>query len=173
MREEELLGHDSFYEPLLENGAHYVQYRDYESGIKILESLVHKKPFPADLAQELGDNKPLSDTAAGKAINADLAEAEAKYKVEMQKLCEEMKTAKERDREEIRANIQANNDECRALEAKKNKLANDQRNQTRDMANRLEEMLKQQEAKLAAVQAQHERTQQKMFRRQEAKLSAV
>ncbi|KAH0004152.1 hypothetical protein KCU78_g13541, partial [Aureobasidium melanogenum] len=91
----------------------------------------------------------------------------------MQKLCEEMKAAKERDREEIRVNIQANNDECRALEAKKNRLANDQRNQTRNRANRLEEMLKQQEAKLAAVQAQHKKNQQKMFRRQEAKLSAV
>jgi hypothetical protein len=166
-REEELRGHDSFYKPMLDNGARYERYQDYESGIRILKSLVHKTPFLTDLAQELEANTDLIDTAAGKVVNDNLLEAELKHKAEIEKLRQDMLEANERDRSDILADIREATEKCNALEADRDRLASAQKNQTRDMENRLNEMLRKQDAQsqalqanLSAVQAKHQQSQQ-------------
>ncbi|KAH0562389.1 hypothetical protein GP486_002912 [Trichoglossum hirsutum] len=98
-REEEL--RTEFWGGMIRRGSRTDRFQGRASALSIILSLTKKKPVPLEIQCELVEQrKPLVETAAGIAVNEELARLEAKHKREREQLQREMQEALEaRDRE--------------------------------------------------------------------------
>ncbi|EMD33882.1 hypothetical protein CERSUDRAFT_141175, partial [Gelatoporia subvermispora B] len=91
-RERELATGDQFFKPALDKGARMVRYEGTRaSAHAVLDLLLNARPQPLKIQKELVDEqKSLDETAAAASLGKELAEQNARLRVEIAALREEM-----------------------------------------------------------------------------------
>lgn len=95
-RESQLREDAKFFKPALDSGAQLVRrpHKDIASAHSIVRLLLNKNPIVMKLQQELVDGgQALSETGAGRLLNADLRDAHKRHQTELAEVQESMVAA--------------------------------------------------------------------------------
>jgi hypothetical protein len=107
-REHELETEESFFGSAIGKGAQLLRHNNtIESAQAILRHIVHNRPLPLRIQQEVVDeHRDLADTAAGEVLNRDLKAQARKHQEEVEEMMRRMEGANEETKkvlgEEIR-----------------------------------------------------------------------
>jgi chromosome segregation ATPase len=121
-REAELQYHEDFFQPALAQGASLARrtHMNTESAHEIIRMLLGKEPAIMAVQAELIDqNMELSDTEAGRVLQAELREAAERHKAEMAQVKVEMETAMREQDEQTQKDLEEWQKEADAKEAKR------------------------------------------------------
>lgn len=93
-REEQLRTNPQFWGKMISKGSRVACFEGRDSALSIVSSLANQRPLALSIQHELvEEKKDLIDTAAGIAVNEELARLEARHKVERAKLQQEFREA--------------------------------------------------------------------------------
>lgn len=132
-REQELASDDGFFKPVLQDARmmrHQTNSR--RSAHHILEFFLDKRPQPLLIQRELvEEKKDIMETSAGMELDREVAEAQRKYKEEMEEIQKEMEEALRMKDEETRKELE---EAFRQLESEMKKAQNDRLRLSREYA---------------------------------------
>ena len=105
-RERELAS--NFLKPALDKGAQMVRHHNTEQSThEVIRRIMNNHPIVLQIQRELvEEHKDIANTAAGEAINADLAEEARRYEADLKKKQEEMAQALREQQEEARRRME-------------------------------------------------------------------
>ncbi|KAI0082662.1 hypothetical protein K474DRAFT_1654788 [Panus rudis PR-1116 ss-1] len=108
-RELELASNMLLFKPVLDNGAQMVRhYNTLESANDILRAILRNHPRPLRIQKELvEEGKGIEETAAGEAVNEELARVIRKHKEEMDQIRVEMQEALDAKDMQTKAELEA------------------------------------------------------------------
>ncbi|KDQ53049.1 hypothetical protein JAAARDRAFT_39764 [Jaapia argillacea MUCL 33604] len=126
-REAELQTHPNLFKPFLDAGAHLFRHDGSLPSVHtILSSLVHNPPIPLLIQVEIIDKRKLvADTSAGKELQKELVQQEARHQEELRALAQEMAELGQADgqlRQEIEGEVNELRDKIDRLKAEAQKL---------------------------------------------------
>ena len=161
-RERELAS--NFLKPALDKGAQMVRhYNTEQSAHDVIRRIMNNHPVALQIQRELVDeHKDITNTAAGEAVNAELAEESRRYEADLKKKQEEMERALREQQEEARRRIEEETrkreEEIRRVREEQERIAW-QRQQEIERA-QLEARRLEEEARIARQRAEEEHRRQ-------------
>jgi hypothetical protein len=102
-REHELKTEESFFGTAIGKGAQLLRHHNtIESAEAILRHIVHNRPLPLRIQQEIVDeHRDLGDTAAGEVLNRDLKAQARRHQKEVEEMMRRMEGANEETKKEL------------------------------------------------------------------------
>ena len=107
-REAELMGDDTFFKPVLAQGAQKARHYDTVSSAEnIIRLTLKNEPLPLRIQEELcKEGKDISATAAGEELDQEFSARIKKHEQEMQELMEDLQQAAKDQDEETRRELE-------------------------------------------------------------------
>jgi hypothetical protein len=135
-REYELATEESFFGSAIGNGAELLRHNNtIQSAQAILRHIVHNRPLPLRIQQEIVDeHMDLGDTAAGEVLFRDLKAQARKHQEEMEEMIHRLEGANEETKKML-------GEEIRKKQADMEKVLNDTRKLQQDFANERAKLL--------------------------------
>lgn len=123
-REHELTTKPIFFQPAVEEGAQMLRHwNNAESAESIVRSLIEHSARTLQMQRELVDEgRPMPDTSAGRDLSAFLQEQEKRHQEELQKLKEDLKSARDREIKELKGELEKKKKELQKVRKEEEKL---------------------------------------------------